>query len=105
MEHDHKPDFYQCVYLVLAAIPSGKVVTYGEIARLAGFPRSARRVGKLLKQLPPESQLPWHRVINHSGKIALSGPDFTRQSEALIAEGVEVSAQGKIALNRYRWQP
>jgi len=96
--------FPRRVWQILAAIPSGKVTTYGDIARLAGSPRAARQVGGVLKRLPAGSKLPWHRVINRLGEISLTGADLVRQRQALLAEGVEVSPEGKVSLERYRWQ-
>lgn len=51
-------NFRQRIWQIVAAIPYGKVTTYGEIACLAGSPRAARQVGGVLKRLPPESKLP-----------------------------------------------
>lgn|GEM_PF-21984 len=96
--------FQQRIWQIVAAIPTGKVTTYGDVARLAGSPRAARQVGGVLKRLPAGSRLPWHRVINRSGEISLKGSDLDRQRNALLAEGVEVDSSGKIALERYRWQ-
>ena len=59
------------VFTVLAAVPPGTVVTYGQVARLAGLPNGARQVGRILGNLPGDTQLPWHRVINAAGKISL----------------------------------
>lgn len=101
MEQDN---FRQRVFHVVAAIPWGKVTTYGEVARLAGSARAARQVGGVLKKLPEGSLLPWHRVINRHGEISLTGPDYIRQREALRAEGVAFTRQGKIDLTRYGWQ-
>ncbi|KGY12034.1 MGMT family protein [Vibrio tubiashii] len=93
------------IFAVIHQIPLGKVSTYGEIAKLAGYPGYARHVGKALSNLPPDSKLPWFRVINSQGRISLKGEDLVRQREALIAEGVEVTADGKVSLRRFRWQP
>lgn len=96
--------FPRRIWQIVAAIPSGQVATYGDIARLAGSPRAARQVGGVLKRLPAGSKLPWYRVINRLGEISLTGSDLERQRQALLAEGVEVTPEGKIALERYRWQ-
>lgn len=101
---DHFDTFQQRIYQILAAIPSGKVTTYGDIARLAGSPRAARQVGGVLKRLPAGSKLPWHRVINRLGEISLTGEDLDRQRVALLQEGVDVSPSGKVALSLYRWE-
>ena len=95
--------FPQRVWQIVASIPEGSVTTYGEVARLAGSPRAARQVGGVLKRLPEGSTLPWHRVVNHSGSISLTGPDLQRQRQALLSEGVQVSGGGKIDMRKYRW--
>lgn len=100
---DNNDPFPQRVYHILAAIPEGYVTTYGDIAALAGSPRAARQVGGVLKRLPERSRLPWHRVVNRLGLLSLTGPDFLRQREALVAEGIQVSGTGQIDMARYRW--
>jgi len=101
---DNNDSFPQRVYHILAAIPEGYVTTYGDIASLAGSPRAARQVGGVLKRLPEGSRLPWHRVVNRQGLLSLTGPDFLRQREALVAEGIQVSGTGQIDMARYRWR-
>ncbi len=96
--------FRQRVFQIIAAIPAGRITTYGEVARLAGSPRAARQVGGILSRLPPGSRLPWHRVLNRHGGISLPGEDFLRQKTALEAEGIEINNQGTVDLERYRWQ-
>jgi methylated-DNA-protein-cysteine methyltransferase-like protein len=97
--------FRQRVFHIIAAIPYGKVMTYGEVARQAGSSRAARQVGGVLKKLPPGSALPWHRVINRHGEISLTGDDYARQKQALLAEGITFSPQGSINLAVYGWIP
>ncbi|PHZ32878.1 6-O-methylguanine DNA methyltransferase [Yersinia mollaretii] len=106
-EQDSPPivdSFRQRVVQVVAAIPYGKVTTYGDIARLIGSPRAARQVGGVLKRLPEGSTLPWHRVINRHGEISLIGDDYLRQKKALLAEEIEIDVTGRIDLQQYRWQ-
>ncbi|AIW14517.1 DNA base-flipping protein [Vibrio tubiashii] len=97
--------FLMQIFAVIHQIPLGKVSTYGEIAKMAGYPGYARHVGKALGNLPADSKLPWFRVINSQGKISLKGQDLVRQREALLSEGIEVSNDGKVKLKKYRWQP
>lgn len=101
---DNNDSFPQRVFQILAAVPEGHVTTYGDIALLAGSPRAARQVGGVLKRLPEGSRLPWHRVVNRMGQLSLTGPDFLRQREALVAEGITVSGDGQIDMSRYRWR-
>jgi len=97
-------NFSERVWQIIAAIPKGKVTTYGDIALLAGSPRAARQVGGVLRRLPEGSKLPWFRVINRHGRISLQGDDLFRQRDALEAEGIEVSDAGEIELEKYRWE-
>lgn len=96
------------IYQVVALIPRGKVATYGQIAALAGFPRHARMVGYALnRQLAPDSELPWHRVINAQGRLSLHKLDIAAedlQRFKLEQEGI-VFKHDKINLNQYQWQP
>ncbi|WP_430461842.1 MGMT family protein [Thalassolituus sp. LLYu03] len=91
------------LYTALAGIPAGRVITYGQLAAQAGFPRRARWVGQVLNALPEDTQLPWHRVINAQGKISQPTPHNLRQRDRLVAEGIEVSASFRVDLNRFGW--
>lgn len=91
------------IFQVVYSIPPGKVCTYGQVAELAGLPRAARLVGTVLKGLPEGSKLPWHRVINASGKISLPMEGNGRvQQERLEREGVTL-IKGKVSLHDHRW--
>jgi len=93
------------LFQVIHAIPKGRVATYGQVAELAGLPRAARLVGNTLKNLPKNSKLPWHRVINASGKISLPMDGNGKvQKQRLEKEGV-VFLKGRINLSHYRWDP
>lgn len=96
-------NFRQRVFQILAAIPHGQVITYGDVARLAGSPRAARQVGGVLRKLPEGSTLPWHRVVNRHGEISQQGEDFKRQRYALLEEGI-VFNEGKIDLLKFGWK-
>jgi methylated-DNA-protein-cysteine methyltransferase-like protein len=92
------------VYAVIKSIPLGKVASYGQVANLAGLGNGARWVGRLLAQLPKDSQLPWFRVINSHGKISLSGDAKQRQIDQLNADGIVVT-NGRVNLSLFGWQP
>lgn len=101
----NQPDtFQQHIWQIVAAIPSGCVTTYGDVARLAGSPRAARQVGGVLSRLPEGTTLPWHRVVNRHGMISLQGDQLIRQRDALEAEGIVVSDAGELDLETYRWR-
>ena len=92
------------VWRVVASIPPGRVATYGQVAELAGLPRGARRVGRVLAALPADSRLPWHRVINAAGSVSLPGAAGARQRRLLCADGVRLLG-GRVDLRRHRWTP
>lgn len=95
------------IWQVIMQIPPGKVSTYGDVARMAGLPRAARRVGHALRGLPADTRIPWHRVINSHGRLSLpaGSNSYYSQRERLESEGVVFSGPGKLSLRRYRWQP
>lgn len=90
------------VYEAIAAIPRGRVASYGAIAARAGLPGRARLVGKLLGETPDGMELPWYRVLRASGQIALppGSRGFREQCRLLRAEGVEV-VNGRVPLSRF----
>lgn len=94
----------QRVWQVVAAIPCGKVASYGQIAELAELPRQARAVGKMMSQLPADTRLPWHRVINAQGRISfpVDSEGYQRQRLRLENEGIEFIGE-RISLKHYRW--
>ena len=100
------PAFNQQILLVVNEIPLGKVASYGQIAELAGISRAARLVGGVLKKLPQETSIPWHRVVNSQGKISLpaSSPAHLSQKIRLEKEGITF-LNGKINMKLYRWSP
>lgn len=85
---------------MVAAVPAGRVATYGDIAALAGTP-SPRLVGRVLRDLADDTT-PWHRIIRASGRPAAHKIDH--QLALLRAEGVGVVG-GRVDLRRYRWRP
>lgn len=99
--------FTRQVLQLIAAIPEGRVATYGDIAAAAGSPRAARQVVRVLHSMSRKYELPWHRVVNKSGKIALSeDASFQQQLLLLLEEGVEVEESGQIAgFEACRWLP
>ncbi len=84
-------EFERAVRTLLAQVPKGCVTTYGELARLAGFPGYARHVGKLLSDMPEDSKLPWHRVVTASREVSRRGTSAAAlQKQLLRAEGVRL---------------
>ena len=94
----------QAIVQILKQVPRGKVATYGQIARLAGFPRAARQVAWVLHSTSRKEDLPWQRIVNAQGKISLPAPeDYALQKALLEDEGIVFDARGRIDLTRYRW--
>ncbi|MCL2112820.1 MGMT family protein [Lactococcus protaetiae] len=83
---------------VLTEIPEGTVMSYRDVGRLAGLSNGARQVSRVLHSMSKKYQLPWWRVISSKGVISLPEPGRTEQIARLRAEGLEVSAQGKVIL-------
>jgi methylated-DNA-protein-cysteine methyltransferase-like protein len=99
-----RDSFRDTVFIIVASIPAGKVMTYGDIAALAGHPNAARQIGGLAHFGPTE--LPWHRVVNRLGDCAsgyYGGKEGHRQ--ALEAEGVTVINFRIVNFAGHRWQP
>lgn len=95
----------QRIWLTVCAVPAGRIATYGDIAQRAGMPGAARRVGAALRRLPRGTEIPWHRIVNASGRSSLPpgrhGED--RQRQKLADEGVLLGRGGAAVLKRYRW--
>lgn len=103
-----KPDnktFFANVYNIVSQIPSGRVLTYGGIARLLGWPRHARLVGRALSEAPRSFRLPCQRVVNAAGRTA---PGWAEQKELLRREGVRLKAcadgTARVNLHLYEWR-
>lgn len=97
--------FYHRVVDTIKRIPKGQVITYGQIAKLAGNPHSARQVAYILHSSSSKENLPWHRVINRKGCIALKHKHgYELQKQLLEDEGLFLDENGCIDLKRYLWQ-
>nr|WP_305519420.1 MGMT family protein [Pseudomonas sp. Q11] len=94
------------LYLTLAQVPAGKVVTYGQLAEMAGLGRAARWVGRTLSQLPNDTKLPWHRVLGAGGRISLpvGSASGDEQRARLRMEGVSV-LNNRVDIQRHGWRP
>jgi methylated-DNA-protein-cysteine methyltransferase-like protein len=100
-------DSYRRIWEQAALVPEGQVASYGQIAKLAGLPRrAARMVGRALGAAPREMNLPWHRIVNAQGRIAIPpGTErYRQQHELLEQEGIEVK-DGQLNMDQFRWDP
>jgi methylated-DNA-protein-cysteine methyltransferase-like protein len=98
--------FFKRVYEIVAQIPEGKVITYGQIAVMLGVPKDAQKVGWAMASTPADLQIPCHRVVNKSGAMA---PDYAfggaeKQRAMLEKEGVTFKADGCIDMRKHLWR-
>ena len=96
---------FEAIWKVVATVPRGRVASYGQVARLAGLPKNARLVGRAMGEAPAALKLPWYRVMNAQGRIALppNSRGYREQSRLLREEGVVVT-KGKVDLKRFGWK-
>jgi len=96
--------FEDAVYAKLAEVPAGRVVSYGQLAELAGFARRARHVGRLLATLPEGCGLPWQRVVCSDDRIAPRASGHQDWQRILLEEeGVPFKHDGRVDMARARW--
>jgi methylated-DNA-protein-cysteine methyltransferase related protein len=101
----NSPDYRARVFRIVRRIPSGRVMTYGQLAAILGEGYTARTVGFVMHSA--DDTVPWQRVINaqgacSTGRVVLP-PDL--QQRMLEDEGVHFDARGRCDLARYRWTP
>ncbi len=97
-------DFNERVYAVVAKIPKGRVITYGQVAAACGAAWAAWEVGQIAHTGP--NDLPWQRVVNKQGGLASGYPGGKAgHKAALEAEGIDVSGDYKVEIGELLWQP
>lgn len=97
--------FEEKVLRIVRSIPSGKVMSYGQIALYAGCPNHAREAGAAMRTLGPQENFPWWRVLNSAGKLSIADnpqADAHMQQSLLEKEGVEFRAPLQLDMARYR---
>lgn len=97
--------FVEKVYALVAQIPQGRLMTYGQIAALCGKPRAAWEVGQIAHLGP--ANLPWQRVVNKNGGLAIGWPGGGRATHKAVleAEGVAVSSDFIADITTLQWWP
>lgn len=99
-------EFSTTVYELTKQIPTGKVATYCQLAKLAGHPKAARAVGLLMKRNPHAPIVPCHRVVAADGSLTgySGGEGLSTKRQMLLQEGVAFLGD-KVDLATSRWQP
>lgn len=98
--------FTQQVVEIIKGIPKGYVMTYGQIAAQAGSPRGARQVVRILHSLSAKYDLPWYRVVNAKGEIALQDEESRYMQKLYLEnEGVDIDNKGVVDLEISRYVP
>jgi len=94
--------FQDDVLNIVGQIPRGRVITYGLIATLAGWPSHSRLVGRILRYTPGAERLPCHRVVNAVGRTA---PGWLEHRPLLEKEGIHFKPNGHVDMHRHLWEP
>lgn len=104
MDNRVSGEFRDRVYELVAQIPYGRVMTYGQIAAMCGSPRAARIVGGVAHWGDPT--LPWQRVVKKDGSLAEGYPGgVAGHQAALEAEGIRFTASSKVPMAELQWYP
>jgi methylated-DNA-protein-cysteine methyltransferase-like protein len=105
MDTDHS-SLSQRIKDIIKEIPRGRVATYGQIATMAGSPRGARQVVRILHSSSRKEKLPWHRVISSKGRISLPpGFGYETQKSLLLEEGIVFDRNVTVDFERFLWSP
>jgi methylated-DNA-protein-cysteine methyltransferase-like protein len=97
-------EFKERVYETVRQIPKGRVMTYGQVAAMAGAAWAAWEVGQIAHSGPAD--LPWQRVLNKQGGLAKGYPGgYESHKQDLEAEGIEVGEDYKVKIDELLWNP
>src|SRR5919112_181869 len=101
----NEPGYNERVFEIVRRIPSGHVMTYGQLAEILGEGYTARTIGFVMHTA--DDTVPWHRVINAQGACSTGRVllPLNKQQRLLEAEGIEFDARARCDLGRYRWTP
>lgn len=97
--------FKERVLKIIESIPHGRVVSYGQVAMMAGVPRGARMVGQIL--FKSGHLVPWWRVINNAGVITVKHDEHSKELQKTLLEKEDIVVNRSLTLDieRYRWRP
>ena len=98
-------EFKESIYALVAQIPEGRVMTYGQVAAVCGYPGKGWEVGQIAHYGPPD--LPWQRVVNKQGGLArgYTWGGLEGHKEHLEAEGIKVSKDYQVDVEKLLWNP
>ncbi len=103
-------EFKNSIFRIIKSVPKGRVVSYSQVAFMAGVPRAARQVGWFL--FSSGEEIPWWRVLNNAGMISIKNPECPQelQKKLLESEGVFVSTSKDtntfhVDMKKYRYLP
>lgn len=103
LEGENMESFTSRAIEIIKNIPPGKVMTYGQVAKLAGSPRGARQIVRVLHSMSQKYQLPWHRVLNAKGEIGIQDEEgVLKQKQFLQKEGIIFTSERTINLKEYQ---
>lgn len=94
-------EFAYLILSIVLEIPKGKVASYGQIARVAGYPKNARKVGKVLSNAELFGEFPCHRVLHSDGKLVAG---WVEQQSLLEQEGIIFTKQQVVNMRLYQWE-
>ena len=92
------------VYRLVKQIPRGRVLSYGALAKVLRLKGGARSAGRAMSATPQGNGIPWHRVLNATGKIVIREPYAGLQRKLLESEGIEV-IENRVKMKNYLWTP
>lgn len=99
-----KTNGWQRIYATVKRIPRGKVVTYGQLARLLKVPGGARTVGFAMAGCPSGRGIPWHRVVGEGGRLLPREPYASKQRMLLETEGTQFWGM-RVDMRAHNWTP
>jgi methylated-DNA-protein-cysteine methyltransferase-like protein len=95
---------WEPVYRLVKQIPRGRVLTYGDVARILRLRGGARGAGHAMAATPSGQGIPWHRVLGEGGKLLIREPYASLQRKLLESEDVTVS-ESRVDIKRHLWTP
>jgi methylated-DNA-protein-cysteine methyltransferase-like protein len=93
------------VYDLVKGIPRGRVMTYGQVAKILKLPGGARTAGRAMSASPSGGGVPWHRVVGAGGRLLIREPHASLQRKLLESEGLSLAEKRILNFKDYEWRP